>query len=81
MASRTTTSTSVTNSLSTCFARLTDQVARGLQFDAKGLSALEAQHWAELVIQGLAKSLARSVPPGSIVTQAAPSLSAVQSLD
>lgn len=47
----------VTNSLSTSFARLTDQVARGLQFDAKGLSALEAQHRAETVIQGLAKQL------------------------
>lgn len=47
----------VTNSLSTCFARLNDQVARGLQFDAKGLSALEAQHRAESVIQGLAKQL------------------------
>lgn len=47
----------VTNNLSTAFARLTDQVARGLQFDAKGLSPLEAQHRAETAIQGLAKQL------------------------
>lgn len=47
----------VANSLSTSFARLTDQVARGLQFDAKGLSALEAQRRAETVIQGLATQL------------------------
>ncbi|MFO1131625.1 MAG: serine O-acetyltransferase EpsC [Hyphomicrobiales bacterium] len=47
----------VTNTLSTSFARLTDQVARGLQFDAKGLAPLEAQRRAEGVIHGVARQL------------------------
>lgn len=47
----------VTNCLSTCFARLADQVARGLQFDARGMSPFDAQHRAEAVMQGLAEQL------------------------
>ena len=47
----------VTNTLSTAFARLTDQIGRGLQFDAKGLAPLEAQRRSEVIIQGFARQL------------------------
>ena len=47
----------VTNMLSTSLARLGDQVARGLQFDAKGITALEAQHRVDAIISGLARQL------------------------
>lgn len=47
----------VTNTLSTSFARLSDHVARGLQFDARGLAPLEAQRRAEAVIQDVARQL------------------------
>lgn len=47
----------VTNSLSTCFARLADQVARGLQFDLSGLSTAEAQRRAAEIVHGLARQL------------------------
>lgn len=47
----------VTNTLSTCLSRLGDQIARGLQFDAKGLAPLEARHRAERVIQEFSRQL------------------------
>ena len=47
----------VTNALSTSFTRLSDQIARGLQFDAKGLAPLEVQRRAEAIVQGLARQL------------------------
>lgn len=47
----------VTNTLSTAFARLGDQVTRGLQFDAGGLSPLEAQRRGEAIIQSFARKL------------------------
>jgi len=47
----------VTNTLSTSFARFTDQVARGLQFDIAGLAPYQAQHRAVEVIQRLAHQL------------------------
>ena len=47
----------VTNTLSTSFTRLGDQIARGLQFDSKGLAPLEAQRRAETIAQELARQL------------------------
>jgi serine O-acetyltransferase len=47
----------VTNTLSTSLARLGDQVARGLPFDARGVAPLEAQRRVEVIIQGLARQL------------------------
>lgn len=48
----------VTNTLSTSLARLGDQIARGLQFDARGIAPLEAQHRVDAITQGLARQLA-----------------------
>lgn len=47
----------VTNALSTALLRLTDQIARGLQFDAKGLAPPEAQRRAEDIVQSFATHL------------------------
>lgn len=47
----------VTNTLSTAFARLEDQIARGLHFDGAGLSALAAQRRAEAIAQSFALQL------------------------
>lgn len=47
----------VANTLANVLGRLTGQVARGLQFDSKGLAALEAQRRADTIIQGLARQL------------------------
>ncbi|WP_245414508.1 serine O-acetyltransferase [Aestuariivirga litoralis] len=47
----------VTNALSTAFTRLGDQLARGLQFDANGLSPLEAKRRAQAIVQGFARQL------------------------
>ena len=47
----------VTNTLATAFARLSDQIGRGLQFDAKGLASLEVQRRSETIIKGFAAQL------------------------
>ena len=47
----------VTNTLSTSFARLADQIARGLQFEAKSLAPAEAQRRAESIISDFARLL------------------------
>lgn len=47
----------VTNTLSTSLARLTDQLARGLQFDSAGLSRSDAQRKADDIIQAFARQL------------------------
>lgn len=47
----------VTNALSTSFTRLRDQIARGLQFDAKEIAPLEVQRRADAIAQDLARQL------------------------
>lgn len=47
----------VTNSLLTAFTRLGDQIERGLQFDANGLSPLEVRRRADVIVQGVARQL------------------------
>ena len=47
----------VTNMLSTSFARLTDQTARGLQFEAKSIAPADAERRAEDIVNDFARLL------------------------
>jgi serine O-acetyltransferase len=47
----------VSNTLATTLTRLSDQIARGLLFNAEGLSSLEAQRAAEAIVHRIAHEL------------------------